>query len=378
MRTSIGILNDITRLQNEQRAVPQNATDRAEQLYTLDGRIQQLQAELEDTLAAEDAARNTFASTATVVGGNRRSVTEQLFGSRNTFAGVKPGFRAAVTIPSGPVVNPNIPDVADAPRGFVDTITQAPTTGVVEYFRRGTVENAAAQWAGSGEKAESNYTWTLEQAPLVWIAHHTPITKTQASDWSQLDAKVRTALGIGLGQANNAAALKGANASGITGVANTEGVLVYDIAEDGEEADNLYDSIRRMATRVYLTSGFAPTHVAMSPQVHETLDLLKDDEGRYLRVETAGQTWNLQIVDDVALTTTDEEGTHNSVLVYASIGATWYTTETDNVEVGLVDSQFIENAYTLLAEGRHALGVEYPDAFCYCLDAIPVVESEGS
>jgi hypothetical protein len=64
---------------------------------------------------------------------------------------------------------------------------------------------------------------------------------------------------------------------------------------------------------------------------------------------------------------------HYGALVYASVGATWYTKETDNVEIGLINAQFIQNAYTLLAEGRNALAVRFPDAFCYCADAITAV-----
>ena len=34
--------------------------------------------------------------------------------------------------------------------------------------------------------------------------------------------------------------------------------------------------------------------------------------------------------------------------------------------IGLVDKQFIQNAYTLLAEGTYALKVPIPAGFCYC------------
>ena len=314
----------------------------------------------------------------------RMSITEQAFGPRAAFAGVKSGFRAAITlpstraltIPSGPTITDlTIPAFADYPRGFADTLVQAPTDGAVTFLRRSTRTNAAAQWA-TGDKAESSFVYTEATAPLTWIAHHTPIAKTEASNWGQLQAIIEGEMMIGLRQAKNAAAISGTNAAGIVGVTNTLGTQPYTantVADADGNIDNVYDSIRRMATKVFLVSGFRPTHVAMSPQVKEQLDLLKGDDGHYLVINVGKQVWGLEIVEDVGLTTVDDGATHNGVIVYASIGATWYTKETDNVEIGLVDDQFINNAYTLLAEGRNAMAVKYPDAFCYCEDAIPEV-----
>ena len=278
--------------------------------------------------------------------------TEQAFGSREAFRGVTAGFRAAITIPSrraltipsGPIiVDTTIPAFADYPRGFADTLIQAPTAGSVTFLRRGVRTNNAAQWA-SGEKAESSYEWAEATAPLTWIAHHTPISKTEASDWDQLDAIVRNELMIGLAQAKSVAALVGTNAAGIVGVTNTLGTQPYTastVPDADGNVDNVYDSIRRMATKVFLVSGFRPTHVAMSPQVKEQLDLLKGEDGHYLIISVGTKVWGLEIVEDVGLTTVDDGATHNGAIVYANIGATWYTKETDNVEIGLVDDQFI-------------------------------------
>lgn len=373
MRTALQVLNEIKELRRQQNAVPANARDRDKRLFELQGRLQALDAELSGVLNA----------TAGGVGGGvaGRSMTEQAFGPRASFKGVKAGFRAAITIPAAPAVgDPAIPGFADYPRGFADTLIQAPTEGSVTYLRRGSSNNAAAQWkTADGDKAESTYTWVEKTAPLTWIAHHSPISKTEASDWGALDSIMRTQMMVGLAQAKSREALIGDNEDGITGVLNTVGIQTYDPAEDGKVDDNVYDSIRRMATRVRVESGFEPTHVAMSPVVAEELDLLKGEDGHYLTINVGGEVWNLKVVQDVSLTVVDDEDTvHNGVVVYAPIGATWYTKEADNVEVGLVDDQFIKNAYTLLAEGRNALAVRFPDAFCYCEDAIETAPIAGS
>ena len=369
MKTSVEIFNDIRALKSEQAAVPMDADDRDAQLYRFDGRIEQMEAHLADVLKAEAEAREQFQGAITPV--VAKSMTELAFGPRAQFKGIQPGFRAAITIPAGPgVTDPTIPGFVDGPRGFVDTLNQSPTEGAVTYLRRGARVNAAAQWS-TGDKPESTYVWTEHTAPLTWIAHHAPIAKTQASDWGQLDAIIRGEMMLGLKQRKSLEAITGSNSAGIVGITNTVGIQTHTVAS----GDNAYDAIRRMVTKVYLTSGFAPTHVAVAPQVNETLDLLKDDNKAYLQVKVGGRVWSLEIVEDLGLAVHDAVAgvTHYGMIVYASVGATWYTKEQDNVEIGLVDDQFINNAYTLLAEGRNAFAVRFPDAFCYCEDAIPAV-----
>jgi len=372
---SITIHNHIKALRAEQAAVPEGK-NREARLFEIQGRIDAADRDLALVLAAEDHARAGGSRTIVSGGGASFDPTAQAFGPRAAFKGVTSGFKAAITIPSGPAItDPMVPGFADVPRGFADTLVQAPTVGAVTFLRRLARTNAAAQWAaGAAAKAESSYSWEEATAPLTWIAHHTPISKTEASDWGQLDAIVRNEMLVGLAQAKSREALVGANATGITGVINTTGVQTYDPTVNGAVEDNVYDSIRRMATRVLIVSGFMPTHVAMSPQVKEDLDLLKGDDGHYLAITVGDRAWNLEIVQDVGLTVVDElDAIHNGAMVYSSSGATWYAKEQDNVEIGLVDDQFINNAYTLLAEGRNALAVKYPDAFCYCEDAIAAI-----
>ena len=369
MHTSIELWNKITQLKNEQAAVPQDAEDRADILNELQGQIKAFESMLPDVLKSEEEAREQFRSA--VAPAVPKSMTEMAFGPRSQFKGIQPGFRAAITIPAGPgVTDPTIPGFVDGPRGFVDTLNQSPTQGAVTYLRRGARVNAAAQWS-TGDKPESSYVWTEQTAPLTWIAHHAPIAKTQASDWGQLDAIIRGEMMLGLKQRKSLEAITGANSAGIVGITNTVGIQTHTVGA----TDNAYDAIRRMVTKVYLTSGFAPTNVTVAPQVNETLDLLKDDNKAYLQVKSAGRVWSLEVVEDLGLAVHDAAAgvTHYGMIVYASVGATWYTKEQDNVEIGLVDDQFINNAYTLLAEGRNAFAVRFPDAFCYCEDAIPAV-----
>lgn len=360
---------EIGRLKAEQAAIPTRPNKAQEnKLFELQGRINALDNELASALRTEAGASGR------PVGRFGASLTERAFGPRASFKGLAPGFRAAITIPAGPAVaDQNVPGFGDVPRGFADTLMQAPTESAITYLRRGARVNGAAQWS-TGDKASSSYTWTEHTAPLAWIAHHTPISKTQASDWNQLDNIVQNEMLLGLAQARSREALIGSNSSGIVGVLNTAGLQLHTVAV----GDNVYDAIRRAATKVLVNSGFAPTHVAVAPEVDETMDLLTATDGQYLQVKIDNRVWRLEVVVDAGLTVVDGDTTHYGFVVYSSSGAAIYTKETDNVQLGLVDDQFINNAYTLLAEGRHALAVRFPDAFCYCADAIdPVVDASS-
>jgi len=376
VKTSIQIHNEISALKADQAAVPDDAPDRHERLFTIQGRLNALNDQLGEVLQAEAASRASFGGR--VDGSHALTPTQQALGTRSQFTGIKPGFRAAITIPANPgVTDPTVPSFGDAPRGFADTLQQGTTEGQVTYLRRGAKIDAAAQWKDSdGDKPESTYVWTEHNAPLAWIAHHVPIAKTQASDWGQLDAIIRNEMMLGLAAAKNREALVGSNPAGIVGILNTVGIQTHTVGS----TDNAYDAIRRMVTKVRIVSGFPATHVALSPQLGETLDLLKDENKAYLKVKDAnGRVWTLEVVEDLGLAVHDPAAgvTHHGMIVYSNFGATLLTKERDNVEMGLVDDQFIKNAYTLLAEGRYALQVRYPDAFCYCQDAIPAVADES-
>lgn len=374
MKTSIQIHNRINELRREQAAIPADADNRAELLSTLQGQLNELDVQLADALEAEDQARNAIQPTLTLVGG-RQSVGNRALGSSEAFDGIDVGFRNTVTLPTPEETDYVVPAFGDVPRGFVDTILGGTAKGTLNYFRRGAKTNAAAAWGGVGtDKAASSYAWTQVAAIEETIAHHVPVAKPALQDYGDLDGIINNELVVGLDQAKANAALNGTNSSGIVGILNTVGILTYTKAGD----DNVYDSIRKMVTKVYLTSGFRPTHVAVAPQVMETMDLLKTTDGQYLRINSGGRVWSLEVVEDINLVKITETGTtpshvvttHYGVVVYYSGGASFKTVHGGAVTVGVIANQFIQNAVTMLAEGTYVLKVPYPDAFCYMVDGI--------
>lgn len=321
----------------------------------LDAAIENQDAEIEDLKAYKAA------------GDKPAGIMSQLFDSREDFSakfGV--GFRAAVTLPAGPkVVDPELPLSAQPIQTFADSLAQSATSGAVSYFVKTGTTRAAAQWDGTSAKPEASHSWEEKVANLAWIAAHTPIPKTAVSDYAQVEGVIRNELLVDLKVAKGSEALSGNNSSGIVGVLNTAGIQTHTKQVD----DNVYDSIRRMITKSR-ESGLVPNYVVVSPAVAEELDLLKATDGQYLRINAGGTVWGLKVIEDEGMSVTADMTTSEGVMVYAGNAATWYTKEQDNVEIGLVNDQFIKNAYTLLAEGRHALAVKRPESFVYMASAL--------
>ena len=73
------------------------------------------------------------------------------------------------------------------------------------------------------------------------------------------------------------------------------------------------------------------------------------------------------VEDENVVVSTTSEGTTTTadyMMVYFSGGCSLNVADEDQVDVGLIANQFIQNAYTLLAEGTYALKVPFPKAFC--------------
>ena len=180
---------------------------------------------------------------------------------------------------------------------------------------------------------------------------------------------------LGLDLKCNELAIRGSNSSGIVGVANTSGILTHALRAASAKK-NLKDEIITMARKVRVATGIAPNYVCLSPYAIEELAQAKDGEGRYLfpDIRPGGSIGGLTVVEDVNMTyaTTSGSGesatTKETALVYYAGGASWDIADPQEVAIGLTNSQFIQNEYTVLAELTAALGVDNPDAIRYCSD----------
>ena len=295
---------------------------------------------------------------------------EKVLGPSNAFEGIYPGWKVTVDTSYAPSALP-IPEKYDTnllgavrlPVGVVSTLPQAATNEAEHYFQQPAFDNKAAAWT-EGSKALSDLEWPLAVANLETIAHYIPVPKLAVRRYRNLESTISGALLMGLEQVKDAHVVKGSNATGIVGIANQTGIQTY----TKEQTDNIYDVIVKMAAKVRVKSGFAPDCVAMPTSVWAAIKTAKGVDGHYLYPEIVnnGTIDGLRIVIDENLATASGGTITNAVLVYFSGAAQFLVADPDEVTIGLVDKQFIQNAYTLLAEGTYALKVPIPAGFCYC------------
>lgn len=264
-------------------------------------------------------------------------------------------------------------NVIELPMGVLDTLAKGTTDATsLTYMIPGEFTNNAAIWTPGNVKAESDEKWDKRTMNMFVVAHWIAISKQAANHYGQLQSLIANDLMYGLRAKERAFCLNLDNGDNEHGILKDSGIQVY-TAKKGE---NLYDSARRMKTASWMATGYQPDHIAMHPYASEQLDLLKSSDGVYLRLSIDGRTWGVPIVEDVNLTettgTTGKETTTYGALMYNSRCATWYTSETDALTMGLVNNQFIKNEYTLLAEGEHGITINRPKSFVYLKDAVNV------
>lgn len=355
--------------------------DNMDEAHRLEGEIRALDAIIAQVIEDEDAARAAMASHP--ITAETATLGEKLFGARAQFKGIEPGFKTTVPVkdavsglPTPQIYRRDLPSPVAPPTGFLGTLLKGTTDGDEHFFKTPVLTNAAAGWT-SGNKPESALEWTEGVAHIETIAHWIPIKKQTANRYSQLESIVANSLMLGLDLKSNEYALRGSNSSGIVGVTNTSGILTHAISTpsgDAQHDKNLKDEITTMARKVRVASGIAPGYVCLSPYAIEYFSQLKDTIGRYLFPDIAngGKIGGLTVVEDVNMTYTTTSGnssvTKETALVYYAGGASWDIADDEEVAIGLVNSQFIQNEYTVLAELTAALRVDMPAAFCYCSD----------
>ncbi len=347
--------------------------DNMDEAHRLEGEVRALDLVIAEVIDEEDAARAAQASH--TITAENATLGEKLFGAKAQFKGVHPGFKAFAPVkdavsglPTPQIYKRDLPSPIAPPTGFLGTLPKGTTDGDEHFFKTPVLTNAAAGWT-SGDKPESALKWAEGTALIETIAHWIPIKKQTANRYSQLESIVANSLMLGLDLKCNEYALRGSNSSGIIGVTNTAGILTHTIRA-ASAGKNLKDEFQTMARKVRVASGIAAGYVCISPYAIEELSQLKDKEGRYLfpDISNGGTVAGLRVVEDVNMTYTNGSETKETALVYYAGGASWDIADPQEVAIGLTNSQFIQNEYTVLAELTAALRVDMPAAFCYCSD----------
>lgn len=350
---------------------------------------------LSDVLAEEEKIRNAGGVPLADPDGAKAKksvdivdIIDQLMGPRDSFKGLSFGQTLTANVLNAsdkPYTNFGLPGVEqidwNIPRqtsdalpnfGILDSLPTATTNAdVLTYFEKDESKytNNAAVWTPGNEKPSSSMGWKQASAYIETIAHLMPVLEQQIKDFGQLRALINTELLFGLRMKLASEILNGTGASNtIKGILKNENVQKY----TKKTGDDLADSVRRMTTDIFLATGFRATHVAMHPVVAESLELMKDKNGRYINAVVGGKLWGLQVVEDLNLaettTVSETDKTTYGMMAYWNQAATVFTKETDSIQVGLVGNQFAFNEATIRAEGRHGLKNTYPKAFSYLAD----------
>ena len=349
------------------------ADDKADEALVIEGQIKQLDITLEHVLDEEEKLRNSVNFAKPV---ENMTLAQHALGARDEFTELPIGFRKVLD------VDPTVVTVT-APReielelpakqpivfpGFASTLQSVPAKGSVDFKQRSTQYGAPDAWAGvtngsSATKSKVIYTYKDETAHKETIAGYVPISKDTLKDYPELTSIINNDLVIDLQTKRNAKCVNGNNSNGIVGIENIVGILSFDAAIGGL----YYEAIRLMRTKVMKTARRVPTHVVLSTDIKEAIDLYKTETGLY---QFLGDNvlWGMNVVEDVDTT---------GILVYDAYAAKLRPVHGMTVEIGYVNDQFIKNELCILAEETTSLQVVYPDAFCFAdkedIDKTPTV-----
>lgn len=339
--------------------------DDADEAMRLEGQIREIDQTLDHVLAEEAELRKAPKNHEPEI----ETFGQRILGPRDEFSGVEIGFRRSAEMPrnAASVVTIAAPNeielelpakLAGVFGCFANTLAETPASGPVLYKQRDKASESGAPgtWGGvtsgtSAAKEKVIYAWKDAQANEETIAGYVPISKPSLKDYDELLDIIEHDLLLDLMEKTNTKYWSGSSSTGIKGIENTTGIQTFEEAMGGA----YFDAIRMMRTKVMVNARRIPTHVAVSPEIREAIDLYKTQTGFY---QTLGSDvyWGMQVVEDP-----DCPG----IMVYDSFAARRRAIRGGvSVEVGYVNDQFVKNELSLLAEWTKAFQVRYPDAFC--------------
>ncbi|WP_250528836.1 phage major capsid protein [Caballeronia sp. ATUFL_F1_KS4A] len=229
----------------------------------------------------------------------------------------------------------------------------------IEYTVETGFTNASATVAEGQQKPQSDIKFDLKNQPVRTIAHVFKASRQILDDAPMLQSYIDGRARYGLRYSEEAQLLSGDG----TG-SNILGILPQAQKFDPKIAianSTPIDRIRLALLQAVLAE-FPSTGIVLNPIDWATIELAKDNEGRYLIGNpvngTAPRLWNLPVVETQAM-----EQNHFLTGAFAMAAQIF-----DRMEVEVLIStenqdDFVKNMVTLRAEERLALAVYRPEAF---------------
>lgn len=235
-------------------------------------------------------------------------------------------------------------------------------SSAITYMRETGFTNNAAPQANQGDKkAQSDITFDRKTENVETIAHFIKVAKQILNDASMLASSIDQRLTYGLKLKEEEQLLNG---DGLNG--NLHGIIPQATAFSNPAAAvtkyTIIDQMRLAMLQAILAEYPASGHV-LNPIDWATMELLKDNEGRYIIGQPQGETnptlWRLPVVETQAIAPTKFlTGAFN-------MAAQIFDAEDASIEVGFENDDFTRNLLTILCEERLALAVYRPEAFIY-------------
>jgi HK97 family phage major capsid protein len=244
---------------------------------------------------------------------------------------------------------------------YIDTVTNS-----AEFVAESTSVNTPAEPSpATGVKPLSGFTTKSESTTVKTIAHWFAMTRRALSDVAQVRSLVDALLRYGLEEKIDREIINGdgSTSDSLRGIANTPGVQVLTVNPNGGDPIRAnIEAIRRAKTMTRLGARALSNGVAANPLDLENMDLVKDNEGRYIlggpvAAGGTGGLWNLPLVENEAVP-------QGQLFVGDWSKAVLYDREEASITV--TDSHadfFVRNMVAILGECRVALAVLQPSAF---------------
>lgn len=264
---------------------------------------------------------------------------------------------------------PGYLSLLQAPLKLRNLITVGATdNNTVEWVRQTAVLAAAAEVAeatstggSTGTKPESAMAFDLQHTVVQTIAHWIPATRAALADMAQLRTLIDSQLLDGVARRLNTQILQG------NGIApNLEGILAQPIQDQDDIVQGSAGSRkieRVLAAIVKIRLAFLePSAILMHPSDYEFVRLAKNlnNDYQFGRPSQSGEEtlWGVPIIQDVTVAQGQPiVGDWSQAILYVR----------EDVNVLATDSHsdfFVRNMIAILGEGRYALAVPRPDAFC--------------
>jgi HK97 family phage major capsid protein len=240
------------------------------------------------------------------------------------------------------------------------------TNGVVRYVDQAAATRNAATRAEGSAAPESAISWIEKTATLQKISDSIPVTKEALRDIGFVKGEIERLLNINLGLKEDSQLYAG------DGVApNIKGIYEYAVTAqaavgaapyvDTVDSANLYDLIAVLRTVIMLRgqNKYSPNYVLLNPADVLKYKLVKGTDGHYVLppfISADGKT-----IDTVRVIES-QQVTANTLQIGDSRYGTIYRIGGIEMEIGMVNNQFLEGKLSLMATQTEYLLVRDADA----------------